>query len=78
MTLDKSQLGKIAEDVLQATLEEDGKLVLNPKTVRRDVLNAAKKFGLKPEEAAAFVKVLYSKAFTSVTAELDAMMKKAE
>jgi hypothetical protein len=69
MTLDEKRLGEIATTILQNKLEEEG-IQLKPKEIRRDIINLAKKYQIKPSEVAEFFKIGLEKALKKVLAEI--------
>lgn len=65
------RVGVVALIVLQHKLEEEGKVTLRPKEIRRDVHNWAKKLDLPANEVAELLKVILKKAYQKTMAELD-------
>lgn len=72
MTLSPERVGQIALVALQSKLEEDG-LKLNPKTVKREIANSAKRLGVPTHEMAEFAKIMLRKAYDETMAELDSI-----
>jgi len=71
MALSKERLGEIAMIALQAKLERNGDIRLNPKELKREAINSAKEVGITPQECAEFMKVVLGAAFNKSIAELD-------
>ncbi len=74
MALSPDRLGRIAFLVLQRKLEDEGKICLNPKEVKRNVANEAKKYGITPDEAAEFAQLVIKSAYERTMAELGTMI----
>jgi len=73
MALSREKIGEIAMKVLQHKLQGDG-IRLNPKEIRREIINSSKKFGVTPQEGAEFVKIILHEAYVKTMAEIDAMI----
>jgi hypothetical protein len=73
MPLSKERIGEIAMLVLQNKLEQDNGVRLNPKEVKREIMNSSKKFGITPQEGAEFVGIIIESAYRKTMAEIDAM-----
>ncbi|MFA6227475.1 MAG: hypothetical protein WC631_03315 [Candidatus Paceibacterota bacterium] len=74
MTLSKERAGEIAVLVLQDKMERDGGIRLNPKEIRRELTNGAKKLGILPSEMAELAKMFLATTYQKVVAELDSMI----
>jgi hypothetical protein len=72
MTLTTEKIGQIAVLALQSKMEESG-LNLNPKTIKREIANEAKKLGIPAHELAEFAKIMLKSAFDKTMAELDSI-----
>jgi len=72
MSLSKERIGQIALQALQQRLEQDG-ISLNPKTLKRQIHNDAKNFGITAQELAEFIKLIYRSAFDKTMAELESI-----
>jgi hypothetical protein len=77
MVLSREKVGQIALRVLQQKMELDG-IRLNPKELKREIHNEAKKFGITPQELAEFAKLIYKTAFDKTMTELDLISPPAQ
>lgn len=73
MALTKERTGEIAMLVLQLKLEQDNSIRLNPKEVRREIINSSKRFGITPQEGAEFVGIILETAYAKTMAEVKAI-----
>lgn len=78
MALTEQRIGLMALQLLQHKMEEDGVFRLNPKEVKREIANAAKKFGLPPSDMAEFYRMMVSAAYDKVMAELEVISPRAK
>jgi hypothetical protein len=74
MALSKERMGELAMIVLAHKLENDGGVRLNPKEIKRELSNEAKKYGITPQEAAEFAMVFITKAYEKTMSELHSMI----
>lgn len=65
------RINKVAFLVLQYKLEEEGKITLRPKEIRRDVHNWAKKLNLPAREMAQLLKIILMEAYNKTLSELE-------
>ncbi len=72
MALSKERIGEIAVLVLQNKMEQDG-VRLNPKEIKREIINSSKKFGITVQEGAEFVGIVIKTAYDRTMAEIDAI-----
>lgn len=70
MALSKERLGEIALFALQLQLEEKG-LRLDPREIKRDLHNEAKKLGVPIQEFAEMVRAVYKTAYERTMAAID-------
>ncbi len=70
MPLSKERIGEIALVVLQHKMEQDG-IRLNPKEIKREIVNGSKKLGVPVHESAEFAQIMIKAAFDKTMAELD-------
>jgi hypothetical protein len=70
MALSKEKIGEIAMLVLQHKLEKDN-IRLNPKEIKREIINISKKFRITPQEAAEFVGIILKTAFDKTMAQIE-------
>jgi len=75
MALSKERIGEIAMLVLQNRLEQDDGIRLNPKEIKREIINSSKKFGVTSQEGAEFVGIILKTAYEKTMAEVEAMIK---
>ena len=73
MSLSKERIGEIAMLVLQHKLEQDNGVRLNPKEIKREIINSSKKFGITPQEGAEFVGIILKTAYDKTMAEVEAI-----
>jgi len=59
-------------------LEQDNNVRLNPKEVKREIINSSKKFGITPQEGAEFVGIILKNAYDKTMAEIEAITSKPE
>ncbi len=69
MALSKERIGEIAMVFLQSKLEQDG-IRLNPKEIKREIINGSKKFGFTPQEIAEFIEIVIKTAYEKTMVEL--------
>lgn len=73
MALSKERIGEIAMSVLQYKLEQDNEIRLNPKEIKREIMNSSKRFGITPQEGAEFVGIIIKMAYDKTMVEIDAI-----
>ena len=73
MALTSERVGQIAMIAFQSRKEEEG-VRLNPKQIRRDISNEARKLGIPVHEAAQFVQLMFREAYDKTMAELDELI----
>ncbi len=78
MPLSKERVGEIAMMVLQDKLENNGSICLNPKEVKRDIINISKKLGITPQEGAEFAGIIFNTAYDKTMVELNSLKNKDE
>lgn len=71
MALSKERIGEIAMVVLQHKLEQDNGVRLNPKEIKREIINSSKKFGITVQEGAEFVEIIIKTAYEKTMAEIE-------
>ncbi len=77
-SMSKERRGEISLLVLQLLLESDGKLVLQPSEVKRQVHNLSKKIGIPAHEVAEVLEAVFHVAFHKVIEELDKIKVSAD
>ncbi len=75
MPLTSEQVGQIALQMLQAEMESKG-LPLNPREIKRQTANQAKKFGIPEARMAEFAKIIMGEASRKTMAALEEMISK--
>lgn len=71
MALSKERLGEIALLALQAKVEKDGGVRLNPKEIKREVANSAKQLNVPFRELAELFEVVIKASYVKTMAQLD-------
>ena len=74
MALSQERIGQIALKVLRYKIihGEEG-IRLNPKDIKREVMNGSKKFDIPPHEAAEFIKMMIKEAYDKTMVVLDSI-----
>jgi len=74
MALSPERIGQISIKVLQERMMQDG-VRLSPGTIKRDILNEAKKLDIPPQEMAEFVRGIIEYAYEMTMVEIEKMNK---
>lgn len=74
MAITQERLGEIALLIIKRQkLEKEG-VTMKPKEIKREVHNAAKRFGVKPQEVAELFKLVLDEAYEKTLTELEAII----